>query len=218
MKTKKKPVVELGSEDIYIRFSMCVETYDESKHCVQIEGSIKRLNDFMEEEEVGILKLTQLNFGNALNEGEDWRDLIDLINDDLLRECEPLIDSNFSNSLSDDFEDMMADNDFYSAPTLMVLSKLGIYKEYRGNNLLGSILGMINSISPEAVMVTHPFPLQHNTENEENLKIVGIKSEKKTTLKTKLAALRSDEKKLIKHYEKHGFERLADSGTWIKFP
>jgi len=40
---------------------------------------------------------------------------------------------------------------------------------------------------------------------------VGIKSEKK---KTKLA----DEKKLIKHYEKHGFERLADSGTWIKFP
>jgi hypothetical protein len=213
MKTKKKPIVEVQPKDVYISFSMRTETRS-FKHCVRFKGSIKISTDFLVEGEIGVLKLTQLNFGNSLNEGEDWRDLIDLVDDNLLDECEPIINSKFRNRLSDDFENMMSEHNFYSTPTLMVLSKLGIYKKYRGNNLLGTILEMINAINPEAVMVTHPFPLQHNIENKENLKIVGIKSEKKATLKTKLA----DEKKLIKHYEKHGFERLADSGTWIKFP
>ena len=158
--------VQLRSEDIYIRFSMCVDTYDESKHCVQTEGSIKRLSEFMEEEEIGIVSLTQLNFSNALNEGADWRDLIDLVNDDLLRECEPIINSNFRNRFSDNFEKMMDNHGLYSTPTFMVLSKLGIYKKYRGNNLLGTILGNINEISTEAVLVAHPFPLHHN-DNEE---------------------------------------------------
>jgi hypothetical protein len=210
MKTKKKPIVEVRPKDVYISFSMRTEILS-FKHCVRFKGSIKISTDLVEEE-IGVLKLTQLNFGNSLNEGEDWRDLIDLVDDDLLDECEPIINSKFRNRLSDDFENMMSEHDFYSTPTLMVLSKLGIYKKYRGNNLLGTILEMINAISPEAVMVTHPFPLQHNIENKENLKIVGVKSE--TTIKTKLA----DGKKLIKHYEKHGFERLGNSDTWIKFP
>lgn len=207
MKTKKKPLVEINKEELSFSFSTTIDSYDEGKHRVEIEGKIESLEL---EEEIGTIRLTQLNLGKAMNEGDDFRNLIDSVDDDFLRVCEPLIDSKRRAELSEEFEKMMDDHGNYSVPSLMVISKVGIYRKFRGNNLLGSIIGLIEAINPDAVLVAHPFPLQHNG-NEENLKIMGIKSEKKTGMK-------EDQKRLIRHYENHGFVRVGKTETWVKIP
>jgi hypothetical protein len=196
--TKKKPVIEIDKELLSLSFSASTHSCGEWRHCVEIEGKIKSLEL---DEEIGTVQLTQLNLGRAMNDGVD---------DDLLRVCSPLIDQKQRAGLSKEFEEMMDDHDNYSVPSLMVISKVGIYKKFRGNNLLGSILGLIESINPDAVLVALPFPLQHNG-NEENLRIMGIKSEKKTGLK-------DDQRRLVRHYESHGFMRLGKTDTWVKFP
>lgn len=204
---KKKPVVELDQDDIVFDFSTSVSLVSGCKNVVEIKGIIK---DLETGNEVGMLRLVQLNFGSALDEKEDWQNIIDSVDDDLLETCEPLINAKKRGAYSEEFEQMLEGHDVFSPYTVIVISKVGFYKDYRGNNLLGSVLKAIRCLNSDAPIVAHPFPLQHNG-NEENLKIMGIKSEKKTTRQIRL----DNTNKLIKHYEKHGFERLANSETWV---
>jgi hypothetical protein len=211
MKTiKKKPLVKIDKDELSFSFSTSINNCDEWKYCVEIEGKIESL---YLDEEIGTVRLTQLNLGKAMDAGDDFRDLIDSVDDDLLQVCEPLVNTKCRAELSKDFEDMMDDHGNYSVPSLMIISKVGIYKKFRGNNLLGSILGLIEAINPGAVLVAHPFPLQYNG-NEDNLKIMGIKSEKKATRQKRM----DDQNRLVRHYESHGFKRLGNTETWVKIP
>ena len=198
-------------DSLSIRFSATASPFGESKNLQEIEGSIECLMEDSETEtEIGVISLVQINLSRATDEEDDWRDLIDSVDDDFLDVCLPLINTNCRADFSEEFDEFLDNHDEVEPSTLVVVSKVGIYKEHRGNNLLGYILDSIKCLNPDAPIVAQPFPLQYNG-IEENLKIMGIKAEKKATKQNRA----KDKKRLIAHYESHGFKKLGKSDTWI---
>lgn len=150
------------------------------------------------EHEIGTLRLRQINFARSKT---DWRMLIDLDDDEVQITCNPIVEE--GNRFSREFKETVG----HEPKTVIVIEKVGLYKEHRGKNRLPQILDVIRSLCPGSAIILSPRPLQHSSE-EENLNIMGIKK------RAPEASMDKDMLKLIGHYEMHGFRRVGKSNTW----
>lgn len=147
--------------------------------------------------EIGLVRFRQINFARA---DLDWRMLIDLDDDEVQAVCSPLVIE--GNRFSDEFTEIAG-----RPGTVIVLEKVGLYKEYRGGNRLGDILDIVGSVCPGSPIALVPVPLQHHW-SEENRRIMGMER------RPPEARRDADALKLTKHYERNGFRRVGKSSTW----
>lgn len=163
---------------------------------IKIEGDINECDYGC----IGKLELVQFNFFKV---DYAWIDLIDEVNDDTLATLKPIIDAK-NCDYSDEFLDIL-DGEYPSS--VIEIQRLFINLEFRGNNLLGGILRIIQTLNDSPIVLT-PCPLQH-ANGEDNLRVMGRNK------KAKRADFKNDFQKLCKHYEKHGFKRIKKSKTWV---
>lgn len=193
--------MEFDKDDIEIVF--CPMTVRQDDHYTKITGKIYYNNYNYPKIRIGTVKLIQFNFSNALNEKYNWLDLIDEVNDDTLRLFEPIVEKHgwFTDTFQDMLNDQMAECD-----SALVIEYLFLKKKYRGQDLLGSILKIIEKYNYCPILLS-PMPFQHTT-SKTLVDLMGLRGDKKN--------FRKDFKKLCNHYEKHGFEQIGKSRTWVQ--
>jgi hypothetical protein len=187
-------------KDIEIVF--CPKPIRKDDHYTKIEGKIY-YNDYPYARiRIGTVKIIQFNFSNALNEKYNWLDLIDEVDDDTLKLFEPIVEKH--GYFTDAFQDML-DEQMSDCASALVIEQLFLKKKYRGKNLLGNILEIINKYNYCPILLS-PMPFQHSSGSDFQ-KLMGFKGTKKD--------FKKDFNKLRRHYEKHGFERVGESRTWV---
>jgi hypothetical protein len=192
--------LEFDKDDIQIVF--CPEPIREDDHYTKIEGKIY-YNDYnCNNIRIGTVKLIQFNFSNALNEKHNWLDLIDEVDDDTLRLFEPIVEKH--GWFTDTFQDMLS-KQMAECDSALVIEHLFLKKKYRGQDLLGSILNLINKYNFCPILLS-PMPFQHSP-SKSLVDLMGLRGDKKN--------FRKDFKKLCNHYKKHGFEQIGRSKTWV---
>lgn len=186
--------------NVFIKFN--VEPIELDDHQTEIRAHIFTYDSELTRIKIGFAEMVQFNLANAENEGCNWLSLIDEVDDDTNDLFKPLVagHARFTNA----FQNML-DKTLEEVKSIIVIRRLFIKKEHRGNNLLPKILKVIRKFNDCPVALS-PVPLQHAT-GTENAELMGYKGKKKESKK--------DFEKLRKHYESNGFKRVGKSKTWI---
>jgi len=188
------------NNDIFIKF--IVEPIQNEDHQTKIKAIIYICDEDLVKTKIGFIDMVQFNFENALNEGYNWLQLVDEVDDDIMELFSPLIAN--GSSFTDKFQDLL-DETLEDARSIIAIQRLFIKEKYRGKKLLPDILKIINKFN-YCPIVLCAVPLQHATgeQNKKLMKCVGKKIDAK-----------KDFKKLRNYYELSGFKRLGKSKTLV---
>jgi hypothetical protein len=184
--------------DIFIKFK--IEPIQNEDHHTTVKAGIYIYDEDMIQEKIGFIEMVQFNFANAKMEKYHWHELIDEVDDDIMKLFNPLI---VGNSFSDEFQDIL-DETLEDARSIIAIKRIFIKEKYRGKKLLPAILKIINKFNYCPVVLC-AMPLQHAT-GDQNKKLMG--RGKKTEFK-------KDLKKLSSYYESIGFQRVGKSKTLV---
>ena len=188
--------IDIDKDFININFNLSISPREEDQEWIGINGDIDECGYGC----IGKLELVQFNFSRI---DYSWIDLVDEVDDDTLITLKPILDAK-NCDYSEEFLDIL-DGDY--PDSVIEIKRIFVESDFRGNNLLGAILKIIQNFKDCPIVLT-PCPLQH-ANGTENWKIMGKNK------RAKRSDFNKDFQKLYKHYEKHGFKRIKNSKTWV---
>jgi GNAT superfamily N-acetyltransferase len=198
---------------------------DEEDYIFEVKGKINLWNDEVEDEPVGSFVIRTIDIASSIEDGcslraildssSDTREYIDLLNEDGSQFSEPL-----SKTLGDRFHWHI--NPKIDIPSILILDKLAIDPNYRGNGYgLSAIDAIMRRFRIGAdLIVMFPYPLQYiDYSNKDDPNCQVTKLEEKWSKPTKLSTdVETDSQKLQAYYARLGFVPVKGTKLMVRPP